>query len=760
MVASVFAFAAGIFLLLPCSGVPNNTWVYASCSFFFFLYRMPKIAFFCLGFVWVSVYSNSVLIDRLLPPLEGQDLVVVGFVDGLPQQFDRGVRFNFKPKKTALPEAVTLPSRIRLSWYYPFAKIKTGQEWRLTVRLKRPHGFFNPGGFDYERWLFIQRIGAVGYVRIGDTAVLLESSNHGPKLSRLRQNLDTQLSEILQGSEMVGFVKALSIGSRSEITAAQWKILRTTGTSHLVAISGLHIGLIAGFSFLLFRKLLSFHVFKVLSSSSWAAIAAIAFASIYASLAGFSIPTQRAMIMVCVAMGSIILRRHFKAFRVWVIALLLVLLFDPLAMLSEGFWLSFCAVALILFITSGRLGNTGNWGGLLKIQWITAMGLAPLLILFFQKASLIAPIANLIAVPLVSLIVVPLILFGLLCLFCLPSLAHLTLNFATQIFEFLWSFLQWLSTFPFSEWTHIQTPVGMIVLAMLAIVLLFAPNGFPARWLAVILVLPLIFVDPSRLEKGDFELTLLDVGQGLSMVARTKHHILVYDTGARFSEDFDMGSSVVGPFLRSLGIKNIDTMVISHGDNDHIGGARFLAREFRIERLWTSVPHMIDWHKSIHCWAGESWNWDGVDFRIIGPFPHQTELKENDRSCVLQITGAGGSVLITGDIERTSENLLVQKYGSELHSQILIVPHHGSNTSSTRSFLDRVKPQYALISAGYRNRYGFPRQQVRGRLNRMGAIQMNTAETGAIKVVIDAENGVLEPEAYRNVSGHFWNWHQ
>ncbi len=557
---------------------------------------------------------------------------------------------------------------------------------------------------------------------------------------------------------MVGVIKALSIGSRSEITPAQWKILRTTGTAHLVAISGLHIGLVAGLSFLLFRKLLSIQAFERLSSTRLSAIGASILASIYAALAGFSIPTQRAIVMVCVAMGAIILQRYFKPVRVWVIALLLVLLLDPLAMLSEGFWLSFCAVALIIFSTSGRLGTTGYWRGLCKIHWITAMGLAPLLILFFQKASLIAPIANLIAVPVVSLVVVPLVLIGVLVYFCLPGLSYLIFNFAAWIFGILWTYLKWLSELPFSEWVHVQPSIGSVILAMIGVVLMFAPKGFPVRWIAVVLVLPLVFVEESRPEKGDIEVTLLDVGQGLSVVVQTTHRTLVYDAGARFSERFDLGSSVVAPFLRSIGVRKIDTLVISHGDNDHIGGARSLGGEFRIKRLLTSVPGMIDWHESTHCREGNSWHWDGVEFRFLGPSRHQAKLKENDRSCVLQIVGAGGSVLMTGDIEHVSEGLLVKKYGRDLRSQILIVPHHGSNTSSTQSFLDRVKPQYALISAGYRNRFGFPRPEVTTRLKSIGATQLNTAEAGAIKVAIDAEIGVLEPETYRSVGGRYWNW--
>lgn len=756
MVAWVFAFAAGILVLQFCPSLPSSMWIYFGTGIVFFLLGASRVACFFLGFVWAAAFSWLVLNDRLTPEIEGRDIVVEGVVAGLPQRFGSRVRFDFKTEKVDSLRKGQFPTTIRLTWYYPPAEIRAGQKWRFTVRLKRPHGSLNPGAFDYERWLFLQRIGATGYVRSSVTTALLKEENSGFSVQQIRQNLDARLSVVFRDSSLVGLIKALVIGSRSEITAAQWKILRTTGTAHLVAISGLHIGLIAGLSFLLFRGLWSLLPVEQFSPSRLAAIIALIIASAYAALAGFSIPTQRAIIMVSVAMGGIVFQRHFKAVRVLVIALLLVLIYDPLAVLSAGFWLSFCAVFLIIFTASGRLENPKYWLGLLKIHWITAFGLAPLLLLFFQKASLIAPVANLIAVPVVSLIVVPVLLLALLFLFWIPSLGDLILKLAEQVLGLLWTCLQWLAEFPLAEWVHVQPSLWAVVLAVFAVILLFSPKGLPGRNLAVVLMLPLTFVDHPRPDEKDVSVVLLDVGQGLSVVVQTAHRTLVYDTGARFSDRFDMGMSVVAPFLRSRGIDKIDALVISHGDNDHIGGARSLANEYRIERLFTSVPKMIDWRDAIRCRAGESWTWDGVEFRFLSPFD-EFKLKENDMSCVLQIIADGGNVLMPGDIEHASEGLLVRKYGRQLLSKVLIAPHHGSNTSSTQAFLESVKPKYALISAGYRNRFGFPKPEVLTRLHRYNIEVLNTAEAGAISVEIDAELGVSEPESYRLTSKRYWH---
>lgn len=756
MVITLFAFVAGVLTLQYQPELPASIGFYAVAGFVFLILRVKVLTAFLIGLCWSAMSSHGILDNRLADALEGKDIIVEGIVTSLPQRFDTSVRFDFEPVETGSIASEKFPAKIRLSWYYPSDFVEAGQRWRFTVRLKKPHGMLNPGGFDYERWLFLQRIGATGYVRSPTTAKRVERNISTFGLQGIRQSLDLTLSEALPDSDLLGLVKSLSIGSRNEITPPQWSVLRRTGTAHLVAISGLHIGLVAGLTYILFRALWSLALFERFSPSQFGAIAAMFIAAFYAALAGFSIPTQRAVIMVTVAMIAIVIRRHFNPLRILCIAFATVLIYDPQAPLSPGFWLSFCAVALIVFVAAARLKRPGFALGAIRVHWVTALGLAPLLLIFFQRTSLIAPIANLIAVPVVSLIVVPLVLIGVLFLLAIPVLGIAVLGCAEKVLGWLWVYLEWLSELPFSEWLSARPGLWAAGLAMVAVMLMFSPRGVPGRWLSLVLVLPTIFVKVPRPDVGEVWLTLLDVGQGLSAVVRAADKTLVYDVGARYNERFDMGSAVVAPFLRAAGINKIDTLVVSHGDNDHIGGARSLASEFGIERVYTSVPESLQWRDSIRCRAGQFWKWDSVEFRFLSP-PDGASLSENDMSCVLQIVAAGGRILLPGDIEGRSENWLVDQYGMQLASDVLIVPHHGSNTSSTPRFLGKVKPKIALFAAGYRNRFGFPKADVVDRLKRVNADILTTATAGAITVKIEAKSGAAKPESFRFTRGGYWN---
>ncbi len=553
-----------------------------------------------------------------------------------------------------------------------------------------------------------------------------------------------------------GIIKALTIGSRDEISAEQWRILRVTGTAHLIAISGLHIGLIAGFGYFAGRWIGCRLGSQRIAPQIVAALASISVSIIYASLAGFSLPTQRALIMVMVVMGGILSRRHVLPTRSIAVAALLIVVLDPLAVLSVGFWLSFAAVSAITYVTVGRLGFSAGWIRANRIAVVTAVGLAPLLLLFFQQVSLIAPFANIIAVPWVSLVAVPLCLLGAGLLSWFPVLGTALLDLADFSLWLIWIFLEWLSAVPYAAWSLPEPPVWAVLMAILGVGILFLPKGLPGRWLGVIAFLPLCFPNLRDPNSGTAVVTLLDVGQGLASVVQTQNHTLVFDTGARFSADFDMGSAVVTPFLRKQGINRIDRLIISHGDNDHIGGADALVREFKISSIYSSVPRQIPWDSARLCEAGQSWNWDGVTFRILSPQEILVD-NDNENSCVLQVVSArGDSVLLTGDIEKKAESMLVDTYGERLHSTYLVVPHHGSNTSSTEPFLDAVEPIFGLVSAGYRNRYGFPRQAVSNRLERAGIKVMNTAEAGAIQVHLGT--GSSSPLSYRKSNGRYYNF--
>ncbi len=750
MFLSVLCFVAGIVTVQQFSELPEIQWVVAlvAVAIGFSYFRLWRLMFFTMGLLWAIYYAHIHLADSLTANLEGQKIPIEGQVIGLPNKDDRRVRFDF----LVLKSAFQLPQKIKLSWYFPKQEIKSGQRWQFTVKLKKPYGRLNPGGFDYQRWLFAENIGATGYVRSSPKPKLLATLSKWQSYTVLRQAISDQISFLLPDSENIGLIKALTIGDKHEINDRQWEVFRKTGTVHLLAISGLHIGLISGLVFFLVLKLAI--KLSVDSPQRTAAISTLLVAIFYAALAGFSVPTQRALIMLLVFMSAIIVQRNIAIKNTLALAMLGVLLFDPLAVLSAGFWLSFLAVSIIAYSLSGRLGKTGYWIGATKTHLVTAIALSPLLILYFQQISIIAPFANFIVVPVVSLVVVPLCFIAVLMMFVSTQLAVLFLQLIDLILSGIGKLLSVMAELPFASITTDSYPLYVILFALLGVFILLAPKGIPARWLGGVLLLPLLFTKQDTLKDAELEMTLLDVGQGLSAVIQTAHHALVFDTGAKYSAQFNMGSSVVIPFLKYKRIQKVDTLLISHGDNDHIGGAQAIIEEINVQRIISSVPKLLEPSKAEFCRAGQQWLWDKVMFQIISPSINGFN-SENNNSCVLRVSTENKSILLTGDIEKEAENWLIKHYGSALKSDVLIAPHHGSNTSSTMPFLKAVDPQVILIPAGYRNRFSFPHKKVISRYVNLNKNWLNTAEQGAITVVID--NQQLTVISTRKDKGKYWN---
>ena len=699
----------------------------------------------------------------------------------VPIHRDRSIRFRFRIDRLLHEgKEVESPGQVRLSWYGSFTELKAGDQWRVSIRLKRPSGFMNPGGFDYEGWLFQQQIAATGYVRKNlETNRLLESGtfslNHQP-IHYLRQSIAEKINKLSEGLENTGIITALIIGERSQISTEQWDVLTKTGTNHLLAISGLHIGLISGLFFFLMRKVwsLSSRLTLYWPAPKAAAVAALLGAIIYAALAGFSIPTQRALVMVAVIMGSILLDRTSLPGRSIALALLLVLLLDPLSVLSVGFWLSFAAVSVILYGMTGRINNKSSmpvmawhqWG---KIQWLILVGLLPLTLLFFQRVSVFAPVANLVAVPWVSFLVVPIVFLAVLLMGVQAKLAGWLLTLVDHLLNGLWWFLDELASLPFALWVQPSPPVWIVVLGLLGAIVMLAPKGFPARWLGAVLLLPVFLNMQKKPETGEVWFTLLDVGQGLAAVVQTREHTLVFDTGPRFSSSFDTGDAVVVPFLSQMGIHKIDRLLISHGDNDHIGGAQSILRQIPVDEIYTGVPEKFSKSEfedtsginAKQCTSNQSWNWDGVEFKILHPPETLHSFTKNDGSCVLHVQARGGSMLLTGDIHKKSEQHLVKYYPAEIKASILVAPHHGSKTSSSPEFIQTVNPQYVLFPAGYRNRFNHPAENVVDRYKENGIQLLDSAAHGAIQFRIGRTNEsggrVSAPETYRQIARHYWN---
>jgi len=752
MVFSALSFLAGLLLVQQFADLPGVEWLLPGGVFAGIMawLRCWRWLFFLLGAGWAVVFAMLALSDRLAEPLEGSELPIQGIVSGLPEADERRVRFDF----IVTNSAQRLPAKLRLSWYSPDQPVKAGQHWALTVKLKRPHGSFNPGGFDYERWLFIEGIGATGYVRPYPKPVLLGRESIRRSLSVWRQDISDRLSLALRNNKNIALIKALTIGDGSSITRKQWDIFRKTGTTHLVVISGSHIGLVAGLVYFLVLKLWARTGVLSWSPQKVAAVTAMLIAVFYAGLAGFSVPTQRAVIMLTIVMLAIIRQRNIRPFNTLAIAMFAVLVPEPAAVLSAGFWLSFLAVGLIVYSVAGRLGQPGYLSGLIKLNWVTSVGLSPLLLLFFQQVSLISPLANLCAVPIISFLVVPLSLAAIVLMLVAPLPAEALFAVVDWVLQGLWQLLLWFAELPLATINHGQPSIGALFFAIPGILIMLAPSGMPARWLSMVMFLPLVFTDAKKPASGEINLTLLDVGQGLSVVVQTANHSLIYDTGAKFSADSDSGQSVILPYLHRQGVEKIDTLIISHGDNDHIGGAESLLRGLPVENLLTSVPEQLSAYAPVVCMAGQSWRWDDVTFTLLSP-PQMLFDEENNNSCVLKIDSAGGAVLLTGDIEETAESWLVKTGGEKLKARVLIAPHHGSKTSSSAVFLQTVQPDLILIPAGYRNPFGHPHADVLARYRTINAKWLSSADSGAIQVHL--RGNTLDVQAMRDSEGGYFN---
>jgi competence protein ComEC len=584
-------------------------------------------------------------------------------------------------------------------------------------------------------------------------------------VASLRQHLRDAINTALQDHPLRGIVQALAIGNRQQISPAQWDTLIRTGTSHLVAISGLHVGLVAGFAFFMARRgwRCSARAALLWPAHKAAAVVALFTASAYALLAGFSVPTQRALVMVAVVMLAVLLQRRTRVSSLLALALLAVLLLDPMAVLAAGFWLSFGAVAVIVYGMSGRSGESHRWWWRWgRAQWLVAVGLLPLLIGLFQQASLVAPLANLVAVPWVTLLSVPLTLLGSLLLGLIPGLGEGLLLLAAWSLQGLWWLLEMMGQWPQAQWQQGTAPWWAVACALPGVVWLLAPRGVPARWVGGVWLLPLLLARPAELAPGEAHFALLDVGQGLAAVVQTRRHVLVFDTGPRFSSGFNTGEAVLAPYLRARGIGHIDTLIVSHGDNDHRGGVEGLRNEFPVQRVLSSVPQRFRTRglaqEVAACRDGQNWQWDGVQFTVLNPQAEaEAARSDNNRSCVLRVQAGSQRLLLTGDIEAAAEQTLVQRHGEALAAELLVVPHHGSLTSSTPEFIAAVAPRVALFPVGYRNRFGFPKPLVVERYRQRGVQLFDTAHHGALEIRLGDEAELRQIHAYRQDAARYWH---
>ena len=772
----------------------------------------PNFYYLCLltlsaasGAVYTSLYLNFNMPTLDLKQLEGKTIQVIGIIDSIPYQSNIKQGFDFYIRGRKISDNsksdswdYSFKGKVKLSWY-DFAyktkqmnkvidiphkkniKLSIGQIWQFDLRLKKPNGLMNPGGFDYEKWLYQNRILATGYVRDAHLISQLEKSSSlwtyfYNKLSFLRQQLSDQLDTSLLDYPYKGLIKALSIGYRHDMSAQQWKLFLQTGTNHLVAISGLHIGLLSSLVWLLVNTLWKSSTILSLRIPAYyvASVFALLSAIIYAGLAGFAIPTQRALIMLFVVFIALMLRREILPSYVLLLALLIVLIFDPLSPLSIGFWLSFSAVAIIIFSLSGRLdiagGRLAKLWQLARMQLIIFVGLLPLMMILFHHFSLSSPLANFLAVPLMSIIIVPITLLASALLLIFQPLALWLFKLLQWPIDALFWYLEKLTQLPESIYFLSETSLFAIILSFIACIWLLMPKGWPGRWLGMLLFLPAIMSSAMSREAddipaGEIKMTVLDVGQGLSIVIRTRRHSLVYDTGDKYSPRFNMSDMVSIPYLRLKGNYEIDKLVLSHSDRDHAGSYMEL-QQLSIKEVISGEPKKIVnkyqiplIHASItQCVQGQQWQWDGVKFEVLSPhLVENSRSKANNQSCVILVTtGSMQRILLTGDIEKTVEEKIIEDY-PELKVDILVVPHHGSKTSSSSAFLEQIRAEIAVFSYGYRNRFHHPADEVVQRYNKRQVRLFNTSNGGAIELNRNLDNESWQIKQYRLDNQHIWH---
>jgi competence protein ComEC len=710
------------------------------------------------AFAWTACRADLSMNARLPYALEKQDILVTGTVMDLPHAQEDSTRFDFTIA-TAQFDGNPVPVRghVRLSWYasrqHAPPTIVPCTTWRLRVRMKRPHGLANPGGMDFERSALQKGIIATGYVREHPAnAMLAQDACVDGVRARISDAIGAALPDDAHAARLL---RALSVGDERALDERDWQVVRATGIAHLIAISGFHVGLAAVFGALLVRLAwwlfpsLGLRLARPLGEAAVAFPAALA----YGALAGFGLPTTRTLLMIAVVAGWRLLRRGGGFGEGFGLALAAILVVDPLSVLSAGFWLSFAGVALLAW----TLAHDTGWRGHLKeigfAPLLMTLALLPLTVWFFGQASLVAPLANLVAVPLVSFVIVPIDLVACALLFAWPWAGQALLHVCAYLVDPLWWLLAHLAAWPAAMQYLPETSLLAFALACVGSVWLLAPRGVPARALGGLLLLPVCFPRTVVPAEGAFRATVIDVGQGLSVLVRTRSHALLVDAGARYPSGFDLGEAAVVPTLHALDVTRLDRMIISHGDNDHAGGAMSVLLAYPGTPVWGGEPARGPVPMQ-QCHAGQQWQWDGVAFRMLRP-PAPVTVKGNDAGCVLLVTGSGGRLLLPAD---TSSNVESDIAGAVPAGPplVLVVPHHGSKTSSSIEYLRALQPVFAVASTGYLNAYHHPAAEVVARYDALGIPLLDTPSVGAVRMAFPGSAGPRVVAEERRRQAHYW----
>ena len=707
-----------------------------------------------LGFAWHLVWAGLRLDAQLPPELEGVDMHVSGIVRGLPRRFEEIQQFTFEIQQS---NQGFVDRKVLLN-HYGEEEIRAGKAYRFEIRMNRPRGLVNPGVFDYEAWLFQRGIAARGYVRgAAEPAPELGTA----WLDSFRATLKADLLRLARGNETAGIIVALALGDGSGLTDEQWELFRQTGTNHLFVISGLHIGLICllAYGVTLFTVKRFPTLMLLAPAQKIALVPALAAACTYGLISGFGLPAQRALVMAAVFMLATLFSIKQPASLRFLLAMAVVLSLNPLSFLGMGFWLSFLAVAALLLAQppGPRPTTPSTWLiASLRPQLAVAAGLLVPLLFWMGEVSLLGPLVNLPAIPLVGFCIVPLCLLAVCSIPISEPLTETLLQLATWLLQLLlWTLNQTVTLSADFAILERETP-ATLTLTLLAAGSLLAllPKGFPGRQLTPLLMLPLLFTPPKPPREDLLRLHILDVGQGLAVIVQTRHHTLLYDTGASFSPDASMGDRVVLPVLEKMNTPKLDAVVLSHSDDDHAGGFPAIAAALPVDRVYSSfnVPQATG--VAYACREFINWRWDEVEFRFLHPgAPREND---NDNSCVLKIRAGNFTALLPGDIEATVERELAATLRGELQSDVLIAAHHGSNTSSTWPFLKMTDPEHVVFAAGYRNPFGHPSSRVLERSAAFTPNLLNTSAEGMISFVLPRQDASLQISSFRTSHPRYW----
>ena len=774
------ALAAGCYLVQTFDALPSLSWLLMSPLLILLLALGRWSRSFLivgsaslLGFLVALAHAHWLMSQLSFERALAADQVLVGTVASLVRVDKIASSFVFKVEADGKRPSF----KLRLRWYRPPQPLVPGQRWRLTVRLRPLTAYFNPGGFDSAAFWFRRGVGFSGYVRSGDVASLLETRRWS--IERVRSDVDDALSKALESHPQGGLIRALVVGVRDGVDRQQRELLKVTGTAHLLAISGLHIGLVAGLVFWLantaWRHLGRLPMY--LASALFAAVAALSGAVCYAALAGFAVPTQRAAIMIAIGMLALWTRSHFAPMVAFRIAIVLILILDPMTVVDPGAWLSFAAVAALLFGLQGQAA-ANRLRIFVRVQIVAGLALAPLTLALFGQIAGAGVIANLVAVPVVGATVVPLALLGTTVLALSTGVGTALLHCAADALGALVVVLNFCAELPL-VYEHSAAP-SLLNLYLAAFGVVIALTRLPMRWLAVLCWLPLFTAKPMPIAVGDARVVVFDVGQGLSVLVQTRGHALLFDTGPG-SRRWSIARGQVVPSLQTLDVGHLDVLMVSHADSDHAGGTGPILAAVPVTQLLGDSGGRGGGRQFNPCQSARRWNWDGVQFEILHPMANKKLTRRsasvlqsgasvgtrsrrkrgaarpsrNNDSCVLRVSTSGSSILLPGNIEMAAEIELVNRLNDQLSADVLVAPHHGSKTSSTVTFLSYVRPSTVIFATGRSNRFGMPHAQVVERYKRIGAKQFNTATAGA--VVIHFRATEISVETLASQKRRYWH---